>query len=146
MGNTIYLPGDSVLITDIGTQPGSRSDPGSTLVCVTSNVNTDCCRGNENPNGVSLGNWYYPDGSVVPTPGAVTFTDTFSRYVYTEQVRLSSRGGTATEPLGVYRCDVPDGATGTNVSAIINIIATPPGMSFVYQARQMKFKVSKIML
>ena len=128
LGNTIYLPGDSVLITDIGQQPaGPRSDPGYTLVCVTSNVNIYCCRGNDNPNGGSLGNWYYPDGSVVPTTYAITSTDIFSRVVYTEQVRLSSLGGTDTGPYGAYRCDVPDGI-GSTASASINIIAPPPGM------------------
>ena len=130
LGINIYLPGDSVLITDIGQQPfhTDRLDPGSTLICVTSNVNTQCCRGRDNPNGGAQGNWYYPDGSVVPTPGTYTSTDTFYRIVYTEQVRLSSLGGTATEPYGVYRCDVPDGITGTLLSATINITAASPGM------------------
>ena len=130
LGNTIYLPGDSVLITDIGEQPTDvRSNAGTTLVCVTTNVNSECCRGGDHSGGGSLGNWYYPDGSVVPSPGAETSTDTVSRVVYTEQVRLSSLGGTATGPYGVYRCDVPDGMNGTiTVSARINITSSPPGM------------------
>ena len=133
LGDTIYLPGASVLISDIGEQPAdpNRADAGSTLVCVTTNVNTACCRGSENPNGGSLGNWYYPDGSVVPTPGAVTVTDTFLRIVFTEHVRLSSRGSTVTEPVGVYRCDVPNGTTGIIVSASINIVATLPGKRLI---------------
>ena len=50
-----------------------------------------------------------------------------TRYGYTHQVRLGIVG-TPTGPLGVYRCDVPDGMNGTNVSASINIIAAPTGI------------------
>ena len=45
---SVYLPGASALISDIGPQPDNRSDPGFTLVCVTVNVNTACCRNNDN--------------------------------------------------------------------------------------------------
>ena len=125
LDNNIYLPGDSVLITDIGTQPGTRVDPGSTLICVTSNVNTACCRGAD---GGNVGEWFYPDGSMVPRPGAIsTSTGIFARYGHNHQVRLGIVGS-PTGPLGAYRCDVPDGMTGTIVSASINIIAPPPGM------------------
>ena len=126
LGNNIYLPGDSVLITDIGPQPYiNRPDPGSTLVCVTSNVNTPCCRGAD---GGNVGEWFDPDGSIVPRPYSIgSSTNIFARYGYTHQVRIGSIG-TPTGPLGAYRCDVPDGATGSNVSASINIIAPPPGM------------------
>ena len=31
----IFLPGDSVHISDIGSQPANRSNPEATLVCVT---------------------------------------------------------------------------------------------------------------
>ena len=125
LGNNIYLPGDSVLITDIGEQPVTRSDAGSTLVCVTTNVNSDCCRGAD---GGNVGEWFYPDGSMVPRLSAIGLTmDIFTRVGYTCQVRLR-RVGSPTGPLGAYRCDVPDGTTGTNVSASINIITSPPGM------------------
>ena len=129
--NIIYLPGDSVLITDIGEQPITRSDAGSTLVCVTTNVNTQCCRNgdkNNNPNGGAVGEWFYPDGSMVPRANNIgSSTNIFARFPYTQHVRLSSVG-TPTGPLGVYRCDVPNGTTGSNVSASINILAPPPGM------------------
>ena len=134
LGAKIYRPGDSVVITNIGEQEASnRSNPGSTLVCVTTNVNTACCRGNDNPNnqnpnGGAVGEWFYPDGSMVPRPNNVgSAMNVFARYGYTHHVRLSSVGS-PTGPLGVYRCDVPDGTTGSNVSASINIIAPPPGM------------------
>ena len=46
---TVYLPSDTILITDIGSDnTNNRSDPGSSLVCVTTNVNTNCCRSIDN--------------------------------------------------------------------------------------------------
>ena len=124
LGNNIYLPGGSVLITDIGYQPANRSDPGSTLVCVTTNVNTACCRGSDGGKG---GDWFYPDGSMVLRAKNISSAmNVFARYGYTHQVRLGIVG-TPTGPLGAYQCDVPD-VTGTVVSASINITAPPPGM------------------
>ena len=122
MGNNIYLPGESVVITDIGEQPLDRSDPGSTLVCVT--------RGSD---GGSVGDWFYPDGSMVPRSNTIgsSTTNIFTRFGYTEHVHLGTVG-TPTGPLGAYRCDVPDGMNGTiTVSASINITSSPPGMWFV---------------
>ena len=40
----MYLPGDTILITDIGSE--NTSHPGSSPVCVTTMmVNTNCCNG-----------------------------------------------------------------------------------------------------
>ena len=50
----LYLPGESVFFADIG-KFVSASDPGTSLVCVTSNVNVNCCRGMDGPNSRSLG-------------------------------------------------------------------------------------------
>ena len=41
LNNVIYLPGDSVLISDVGPERAACA-PGSSLICVTTNVNTDC--------------------------------------------------------------------------------------------------------
>ncbi len=41
------------------------SDPGPSLVCVTSNVNTMCCRGIDHPGSGAVGNWLYPNGNIV---------------------------------------------------------------------------------
>ena len=121
LNNTIYLPGDSVLITDIGAQLlEDRTVVGSTLVCVTTNVNTHCCRGSD---GGAVGDYYYPNNSMVIRGNAIEIgTNTFSRYGYTEQVRLASVGNPL-GPLGSYSCIVPDGLTGVDVSASINIYA-----------------------
>ncbi len=52
MRGTVYLPGAVILITDVGDGfPGTSNptDPGPSLVCVTSYVNTNCCRGGDHP-------------------------------------------------------------------------------------------------
>ena len=64
----MYLPGDTVLITDIGVFTSS-TDPGTSLVCVTSNVNTECWV-IDNPNGGALGEWHFPDGTIIPSYSA----------------------------------------------------------------------------
>ena len=103
LGNHIYLPGQSINILDIGEQPGDRSDPGSTLVCVTTNVNRACCRGSD---GGNVGQWYFPNGVAVNRPGNSP-TDSFYRVGHEQQVRLAHRSD-ATGLLGLYRCEVPD--------------------------------------
>ena len=46
-------------------------NPGSTLVCVTTNANTACCKSDDNnalnnATAGAVGEWYYPNGSLVP--------------------------------------------------------------------------------
>ncbi len=121
LDGVIYNPGSSINITDIGEQPGERSDAGSTLVCVTTNVNTGCCRGSDNPNGEGIGGWLDPNNRQIPSPSALGgATNVFTRYLHTEQVRLAIVGGTPLGPLGVYTCVVPD-MNGVDVSATITI-------------------------
>ena len=43
---------------------------GGALECHTDD--TTCCRGIDNPDGPGRGEWYYPDGTVVPPPGGGT--------------------------------------------------------------------------
>ena len=119
MGNKKYLSGQLVNITDIGEQPANRSDPGSTLVCVTANVNMDCCRSSDRSDNGGIGDWYYPNGSTVNS-GSSGKGQNFTRYLYTHQVRLASEG-VPEGPLGVYRCEIPDGS-GRKIAANINVI------------------------
>ena len=93
----MYLPGDTVLITDIGVDVVDP-DPGSSLVCNTSNVNNHCCG--------ALGEWYFPNGTIVPR-NSDSLNGDFTRSGYTHQVRLNRRNN-ATIPLGTYTCVVPD--------------------------------------
>ena len=116
----IYYDGDSVLISDIEDQPADRSDPGSTLVCVTTNVNTACCRGSD---GGAVGEWLYPDGTIVPRPGGNPVD--FARVGYAQQVRLARSVSTSPPPLGVYTCEVPDqsgGSVGVSATATISLV------------------------
>jgi len=62
-------------------------------VCVTTNINTACCRAPDN-NGVTnntagaVGEWYYPNGSLVPRPKSGYAVD-FARIGHHHQVRLA---------------------------------------------------------
>ena len=126
-----------MLITDIGEQLlVNRTVAGSTLICVTTNINTNCCRINDNPTsnpyGGAVGDYYYPDNSIVIRGNTIgSATNTFSRYGYTQQVRLASVGNPL-GPLGSYSCIVPDGLTGVNVFASINIYAGNSIMFFAF--------------
>ena len=116
--NRVYLPGNSVNLTDIGAQPDNRSNPASTLVCVTTNVNIDCCRRRDNNDIGAIGDWYYPNDDSVNDPGSAS-GENFTKYVFRHQLRLSSQGAPE-GPLGVYRCEIPDGRGGY-ATASINI-------------------------
>ena len=123
VGNRVYLPGDSVNISDIASQPlDDRPDPGSTLVCVTTNVNMACCRSSDSNGNGRIGNWYYPNEDMVNYPDAASDGENFTKYVYQQQLRLSSQGAPE-GPLGEYRCEIPDGiGSGGNANSRINII------------------------
>ena len=113
----MYLPGDTVLITDIGEFTDRTADgAGSSLVCVTSNVNTGCCRESD---GGNVGEWYFPNGTIVPRNSGASSAD-FTRSGFTRQVRLNRRNS-ATSPTGIYECRVPDGVTGELVIASVTI-------------------------
>ena len=119
----MLLPGDSVLITDIGE---NRFDDGAPLACVTTNVNMNCCR---NSDGGNVGEWYHPDGTIVLRWANVNYLvdAVFTRSGFTHEVRLNRRDN-AMGPLGVYSCIVPDGQTGANVTASIIIVDHIPGL------------------
>ena len=120
MGNTINLPGDTVNINDIGEQPTDRNDPGMTLVCVATNVNSACCRGSDNNNGGPLGDLLYPNKTSLSALSVIGNAPTILYTVRrTNQLRLCSRGS-PTGPLGVYTCVVPD-MNGFDVTANITL-------------------------
>ena len=110
LGNAVYMPGHTILITDIEEQPpANRSDPGNTLICVTTNVNRSCCRGKDNPNGGAIGDFVGPKGVHITTLSNIgTATDVIYSVRYTHQLRLGRRGF-PTGPLGKYECKVPIG-------------------------------------
>ena len=114
----MYQPNDTVLITDIGlsTLVGDRFDAGSSLVCITTNVNTNCCRGKD---GGNVGEWYFPNGNIVPR-NRDSPTGDFTRSGYTREVRLNRRNNAMT-PLGTYTCVVPDMNNTMNHTATITL-------------------------
>ena len=115
----ILLSGSSLYIFAIGEQspsPNERSVAGSTLVCVTSNVNERCCR---NGDGGNVGEWWNPTGTLVIRDNQDRSSSIFTRVGYHKQVRLSRRPD-ATGPVGRYTCVVPD-SRGENMTAFIMI-------------------------
>ena len=114
LNGTTYSSGATVPITSIGVINGE--DAGSSLVCVTRNVNTMCCRGND---GGNVGEWHFPNGSIVPRNSASPNGD-FTRSGFTHQVRLNRRNNALT-PYGIYTCVVPDGNDGVNHTANITL-------------------------
>ena len=109
LNGAVYLPGDTILITDIGSNTTTnRSDPQSSLVCVTTNVNTQCCSKADNPNGGGRGEWYLPDRTRILN----TQNLNFYRTRYTQQVRLYRNKGFLS-PTGVFTCEVPNDADST---------------------------------
>ena len=102
LAGTVYLPGDTVLITDIGVfTSATAAGAGTSLVCVTTNVNTECCRVIDNPNGGALGEWHFPNGTIVPRYSADPNAD-FSRSGFTNEVRLNRGNTAAMSPTGAY--------------------------------------------
>ena len=125
MNGTIYLPGDTIPITDVGTSFlfgdfYNRVDPGSSLVCVTSYVNTMCCRGLDHPGSGTVGNWLYPDGTIIVQKGINPYGD-ITRSVQFQQLRLNRNKRDVMSPTGVYTCEVPD-EINTNITHRATII------------------------
>ena len=121
LNDTVYQPGDSILIGDIG-ESISPENAGSSLVCVTTNVNTQCCRGSD---GRRAGEWYFPDGTMVPSDRNNRQAN-FTRSGFTHQVRLNRRNN-AMLPTGTYECRVPHDAT-EMVNANITLILRGQGL------------------
>ena len=96
---------------------GAQITDGGALECHTDD--TTCCRGIDNPNGPGRGEWYSPDGTVVPRPGGGTgFYRTRDHMV----IRLN-RANHVVGPHGVYRCELP-GAGGAIITRYINITSS----------------------
>jgi hypothetical protein len=110
----VYLPGDAVLKTSIGNFPHPIvPDPGTSLVCRTENVNTQCCR---NSDGGNVGEWFFPDGSIVPRYRANPNAN-FSRSGFAQHVRLN-RGNNGITPTGSYECRVPDDSGNLQIAGL----------------------------
>ena len=98
----------------------SQITDGGALECHTDD--TTCCRGIDDPlNGTGRGEWYYPDGTVVPPPGGDTG---FYRTRDCNVIRLNRIGdGTTLSQAGMYRCEVP-GNGGISITRYIMLSST----------------------
>ena len=104
LNGEIYPSGSSVVITEIGEHDPNTGayNPDSSLACVTSEVNSQCCRERD---GGNLGEWQFPDSSMVPRRSGSPGTG-FTRSGFNRQVRLN-RQNDALSPAGTYTCMVP---------------------------------------
>lgn len=115
-----YLPGDAALVQDIGTFGGTDPEfTGGALTCHTDNVNTQCCR---QIDGGNIGEWFFPNGTIVPRNSDHAGRSAFTRSGSTRQVRLN-RNLDVMGPLGVFECRVPD-SSGKLQNASIAIVAS----------------------
>ncbi len=122
--STEYLAGDTLPITDVGDSflPNNKTkqvDPGPSLVCVTSNVNTNCCRSADHGGNGPVGNWLYPNGTIVLSNNPnIDFTRSF----HFQKIRLNRKRTDVIFPTGVYTCMVPDSSnTATIHTATITL-------------------------
>ena len=77
---------------------GSASDDSDSVVCYTDL--TTCCSGGQ---GIHRGNWYFPNGTVLPFSG-----NGVPIYLGRAAQRVAIRHTSgATGPTGIYRCDIP---------------------------------------
>ena len=76
---------------------GTANDDSDSVVCHTDLAT--CCSGSQ---GIHRGDWYFPDGTVLPFigPGVPIALGRSAQ-------RAIIRRTTATGPTGIYRCDIP---------------------------------------
>ena len=58
-----------------------------------------CCSGGQ---GNHRGDWYFPDGDILPFPGGGNIVEARQA----QRLDLRRTNPTATEPIGIYRCDI----------------------------------------
>ncbi len=128
MNGVVYRSGETINITDVEDNIACGNDsqyPGLSLVCVTRNVNTNCCRGRDHPGSGPVGNWLYPNGTIVLGNSANPNGD-FTRSSYAQQIRLNRKRANVMSPTGVYTCQVPDGSN-SSLNYTANITLARPG-------------------
>ena len=88
------------------------------LRCLTDN--RMCCGRSQSPDNVTLGDWYYPNGTGVANKG---LNWQFYQDRNQSVVRLNRRRGTVT---GIYLCEIPD-VTGVNQIIYIGVYTEDTG-------------------
>ena len=115
-GTAVYANNSVIDINLVGEGfEGNQITDGGALECHTDD--TTCCRGiDDPPNGVGRGEWYYPNGTVVPPPNS-------GNSIYRTRdhmvIRLNRRYD-ITQPSGVYTCVIP-GAGGVIIIRYITL-------------------------
>ena len=96
LNSTTYQNNSIVTLEDIG-------EDDDALLCITNY--TACCRG-DNTSESALGNWYFPNGTSVPSE-KVTSGEKQDIYRTRGQmvVHMNRRRGGVE---GIYRCEIPD--------------------------------------
>ncbi len=70
-------------------------------MCVTSNVNTMCCRGSDHPGDGAVGNWLYPNGAIVSDDYIIYYRrENFFRSSHAQQIRLYRNRDFVSSPTG----------------------------------------------
>ena len=93
--NTTYQNNSNVILEDIGDEVDDA------LLCITNQ--TACCRlPYSGDMGAALGNWYFPNGTVVFSTGA--HSDIYRTRGQMVVRMHRKRGGEE----GIYRCEIPD--------------------------------------
>jgi len=123
MLNNIDITENEVNITSIGGQPSDRYNPGSTLACVTDEVNRNCCRNIDTTGDTRIGGWYHNNQAIVAA-NAASGSNIFVNVFAFRQVRLAVKGVPTT--IGVYTCRVPH-ENGTIIQASISVINVVAG-------------------
>ncbi len=90
--NGVFYNRSSINIADIGEQSTDCTQTGSTLVCAITNVNAQCCRGSDNPNGGGIGGWLDPNNTPIPSAGALGgASKVFTHYLYSVGLNLKEK-------------------------------------------------------
>ena len=96
---------------------GAQITDGGALECHTND--TTCCRRKDDPlNITGTGEWYYPNGSVVPPPNSNSLIYRTRNHMV---IRLNRAGGAQSLITGVYRC-VITGAGGVTTTRYITLV------------------------
>ena len=120
-----YMDGDRIPIYPddlVGRDPRPPiPNPGRAVVCMTEEVNTNCCRERD---GGNLGEWYLSNGAKIPRINAPGRQSNVFRSGFTHELRLGFSDGTRLEDqLGSYTCRVPsqDGSMVHNLTIRIGM-------------------------
>ena len=113
--NTTYQNNSIVTLEDIG-------EDDDALVCIT-NLSACCRRSYTGEMQLTLGNWFFPNGTRVPSIGKNIYRNRDHMVVRMHR----TRGGVE----GIYRCEIPD-TFGFTQTLYIGVYSANTGEWYVY--------------